>query len=87
MTFDCDACGGELAYLGVLGRRVFGRCRRCGSIQGVPVCHECLGSGSVLVEAETPFSGGALADVDVACPECGGSGERRTTYARGAPQT
>ena len=70
--FPCDLCGGSLEYLGTLGRRVFGRCRHCGSLQGIPVCHECIGSGSLYDELTT--SG------DVVCPECDGTGERPTAY-------
>lgn len=67
---NCEQCSGALEYLGVLGRRVFGRCRQCGSVQGVAVCHECLGTGELATET------GALEP----CQECGGTLERPTHY-------
>jgi len=69
---ECQQCGGPLELMGVLGRRVYGRCRQCGSLESVPVCHECAGHGTIWDEAA-----GAYAN----CSECGGTGERSTTYA------
>lgn len=66
-THSCSQCGATLEYLGVLGRRVYGRCRQCGTIEGLPVCHECIGNGEIYDETTGEW--------DV-CEPCNGSGLR-----------
>ena len=70
---NCSACGATLEYLGILGRRVYGRCRQCGSIEGLPVCHECIGTGETYCETSGSWE---------VCSECQGTGERATSYAQ-----
>lgn len=61
----CSMCGGQVALLGTLGRKTWGRCIACGMTQGMPSpsawCDVCRAD----VQA-VPDPDGVLC-----CPTCG----------------